>query len=168
MVYWNTTEVVMALIGGALIAISSTLNLNYYGKITGLSGMFYSVVTHDEKSGFYWKYSFLLGLITLPILAHLTVGDHIKLSDSLLIILFDPNFVALNFLSIPGWILGGLLVGFGTKLGNGCTSGHGVCGIPRFSIRSIIATCTFMAFGCAMATFRYNFPFFYGSDSFGK
>lgn len=70
-------------------------------------------------------------------------------------------------LSIAGWFLGGFLVGVGTKMGNGCTSGHGVCGIPRLSIRSIIATCTFMATGIAMATLRYYVPFFHNGKYFG-
>jgi uncharacterized membrane protein YedE/YeeE len=53
-------------------------------------------------------------------------------------------------------------------MGNGCTSGHGVCGLPRFSKRSFAATLTFMASGVAMSTFRYNFPFFYDGSSFGN
>lgn len=66
------------------------------------------------------------------------------------------------------WILGGLLVGWGTRMGNGCTSGHGVCGMPRFAPRSIVAVCTFMGTGVAMATFRYYVPFFQGGSTFGE
>jgi uncharacterized protein len=66
------------------------------------------------------------------------------------------------------WILGGLLVGWGTRMGNGCTSGHGVCGMPRLAPRSIVAVCTFMATGIAMATFRYYVPFFTEGSSFGQ
>lgn len=62
--------------------------------------------------------------------------------------------------------MGGILVGFGTRMGNGCTSGHGVCGLPRLSIRSFVATCTFMLAGFLMATFRYNYPFFTNGISF--
>ena len=62
-------------------------------------------------------------------------------------------------MSIPGWVIGGILVGFGTKMGNGCTSGHGVCGIPRLSKRSIIATGVFMVAGIGMATLRFKYPF---------
>lgn len=58
--------------------------------------------------------------------------------------------------SIPGFALAGFLVGFGTKLSNGCTSGHGLCGIPRLSIRSIIAVCTFLFTGIALSSFAYH------------
>ncbi len=81
------------------------------------------------------------------------------------IIIFDSNQFAAKNLSFWGWIVGGFLVGFGTKMGNGCTSGHGVCGIPRFSIRSIVATMTFMAFGIAAATLRHYVPFFDNGSS---
>ena len=58
-----------------------------------------------------------------------------------------------------GWILAGFLVGFGTKLGSGCTSGHGVCGLPRWSPRSFIAVLIFILFGIGMATLRSYYPF---------
>ena len=99
-------------------------------------------------------------MLFFPVLLHFIFGAYIQVNDSLVIKLFDPDLYASLNLNRYGWLLGGFLVGFGTKMGNGCTSGHGVCGIPRLSIRSIIATITFMVFGCAMATFRYNFPFF--------
>lgn len=57
-------------------------------------------------------------------------------------------------------MVGGILIGFGTKFGNGCTSGHGVCGLPRLSIRSLAAVCTFMAAGFIVASFRYYNRFF--------
>ena len=66
------------------------------------------------------------------------------------------------------WVLAGLLVGFGTKLANGCTSGHGVCGLPRLSKRSMTAVFTFVGAGIAMATLRYNYPFLKGGVYFGE
>lgn len=57
------------------------------------------------------------------------------------------------------WWLGGSLVGVGTSLANGCTSGHGVCGLPRLSLRSLVAVVLFMTTGVIMATFRYHYPF---------
>lgn len=68
---------------------------------------------------------------------------------------------------MAAWILGGILVGLGTKMANGCTSGHGVCGLPRFAPRSIVATMTFMAAGFAFATLRYYYPFLTNGSSFG-
>lgn len=68
---------------------------------------------------------------------------------------------------MAAWIIGGLLVGWGTRMGNGCTSGHGVCGMPRLAPRSIVATMTFMATGFGIATLRYYVPFLTGGPSFG-
>lgn len=73
--------------------------------------------------------------------------------------MFDPKSTAAEGLSFYGWIVSGILVGIGTKAGNGCTSGHGVCGIPRLSIRSIAAVITFMATCALTATYRYYNPF---------
>eukprot|EP00347_Sterkiella_histriomuscorum_P004783 403359117 len=166
MVYWNTQEVIQAVIGGSLIALSTTLNLYNYGRITGISGAFNSVIKKDLISGFYWKYSFLYGLLLVPVLLYLCLGTQIKFSDSFVLQMFDTEAAMAYNLNLYGWLLGGFLVGFGTKMGNGCTSGHGVCGIPRLSIRSILATLTFMAFGILIATLRYNYPFFtQGSQS---
>ena len=66
MVVWIPQEIVCATIGEILIAISTTLNLLIYGKITGLSGIFNSIIKYDVKAGFFWKYCFFVGLITLP------------------------------------------------------------------------------------------------------
>lgn len=68
MVYWSTQEVIQALIGGCCIAAATSLNLLLYGRITGLSGIFNSVVKHDVKAGFDWKVSFGVGLLALPVL----------------------------------------------------------------------------------------------------
>ena len=67
-------------------------------------------------------------------------------------------------MDIFGFAISGFLVGIGTKLGNGCTSGHGVCGLPRFSIRSYIAVFVFMLFGFAMSNLKYYFPFLNSVD----
>ena len=65
---------------------------------------------------------------------------------------FGPEYQIVDYTSYVGYAIGGLLVGFGTKLGNGCTSGHGLCGLPRFSIRSIVAVITFLSTAIAIAT----------------
>ena len=65
-IYWNQQDVEAAIIGGVLIAIASTLNLYFYGKITGMSGIFNSLIRHSIKDGYYWKFSFFFGLISLP------------------------------------------------------------------------------------------------------
>lgn len=81
--------------------------------------------------------------------------------------MFDDNEPINKKQNVAAWIIGGLLVGWGTKMGNGCTSGHGVCGMPRLAPRSIVATMTFMATGFAIATLRYYVPFLTGGPDFG-
>ena len=120
-----------SLLGGGLIGIAATLMLLFNGRITGISGILYSVVS-GEKSTTLWSGLFLVGLI----------------SGGAVMRLFFPNL----FLNLSGRGLGtlaiaGILVGYGTVMGGGCTSGHGICGLSRLSIRSGIATLTFMLFG---------------------
>ena len=121
--------------GGLLIGGAAALLLMLTGRIAGVSGMFATMVRIAD-AGPPWKLAaaFILGL---PIGAALT---------SLLVRRPDIEVTS----SVPLLIAAGLLVGFGTRLGNGCTSGHGVCGIGRLSPRSIAATLTFMA--AAIAT----------------
>jgi uncharacterized membrane protein YedE/YeeE len=82
-------------------------------------------------------------------------------------ILFDNDYLLNIQQHIAVWIIGGLLVGWGTKMGNGCTSGHGVCGLPRLAPRSMVAVPVFMAAGMAMASLRYYLPFLHGGPNFG-
>jgi uncharacterized membrane protein YedE/YeeE len=104
------------------------------GKIAGISGIFAGVL-RPVKGDLAWKICFLAGLL---------VGGS-------LLRLFLPQAFAFGIVrSWPALVLAGLLVGFGTRLGNGCTSGHGICGVSRFSARSIVATATFMATGAAI------------------
>jgi len=116
-----------ALLGGALLGFSSLLFLLLTGHIAGISsivsGSFKALSTSPQ-----WRWSFLLGLILSPLV--LTLFDY-------------HNEVSID-ISWPAIIVGGFLVGFGTCLGSGCTSGHGICGIGRLSPRSILSTCVFM------------------------
>lgn len=119
-----------ALFGGILIGVSALLMFALIGRITGISGIFGSVLTAGNGND--WRWAFLAGLIAGPALVH-----------------------AMTTLPVPapsdaGPLLtlgAGLLVGFGTRLGGGCTSGHGVCGIGRLSPRSLAATAVFMTAG---------------------
>jgi hypothetical protein len=90
MVYWSTQDVVAALIGGTLIAITTSLNLLLYGRITGLSGIFNSVIKYDVKAGFEWKLAFMTGLITFPVLMYEIFGAAI-VSGNFYFIMFDSN-----------------------------------------------------------------------------
>lgn len=125
----------LAIIGGLLIGTAAALLLLLTGRIAGVSGMAATAVGM-ERRGTPWSQA--TGLI-----AGLPVG-------AALVALFvrAPEVIVTS--SVPLLITAGLFVGFGTRLGNGCTSGHGVCGMARLSPRSIAATATFMA--CASAT----------------
>ena len=118
-----------ALIGGLLIGFAAFIFFIFNGRLSGVSSIASDAVF--SKVSRIDNLLFLLGLIIGPILFSLS-GNKIE-------------SVLTN--SLPLIIIGGLLVGIGTKIGKGCTSGHGVCGISRFSIRSIIATISFMLTG---------------------
>ena len=124
----NRIHPVSAAIGGALIGIACTLLLVLYGKIAGISGIVKSVFA-KANSDSRWQLYFILGL--------LLAGVAVRV--------FAPSLLE-GELQLPPWLIvvAGLLVGAGTTLANGCTSGHGVCGMSRFSARSWVATCTFM------------------------
>jgi hypothetical protein len=118
-----------ALIGGALIGLSAALLMLLTGRIAGISGIFggcFTIGANDRG----WRIAFIAGLISAPLLGAL-------IGFGLAAPLMPKSWIVI--------VAAGLLVGFGTKLGGGCTSGHGVCGIARLSPRSITATAIFMA-----------------------
>jgi len=119
---------VSAAIGGALIGLAATLLMLLTGRIAGISGILGDLV--DLAGGDRtWRLAFVAGLIAAPLL-------------------LAAAGLRLRAPAMPGWtviLIAGLLVGFGTRLGSGCTSGHGICGIARLSPRSMVATLTFMA-----------------------
>jgi uncharacterized membrane protein YedE/YeeE len=142
------SELLNAFYGGVLIACASSFNLFFKGRITGISGVLYGVVT-PQNSGFFWKISFMTGLLFASNYFYLYDKTYFEsFSD------FKNNF------SIIGFFISGFLVGFGTKLGNGCTSGHGVCGLPRLSKRSILACLIFCSLGALIANLSYFYPNF--------
>lgn len=122
---------VSAAIGGAMIGLSAIWLMASAGRIAGISGILGGAIT--AKSGDkLWRWTFLLGLLMGPFL----IGE------------IRPDLLKAEFpVTGAALILAGICVGIGTQLGNGCTSGHGVCGNARLSIRSLFATLTFMATG---------------------
>ena len=120
-----------ALLGGVLIGLSAAGMLWFNGRVAGITGIVGELFNPSANSRD-WRLAFLGGL---------GVG-------ALLLLAFLPGAVGPHpERSLPAVAAAGLLVGFGTRMGNGCTSGHGVCGIPRGSTRSLAATGTFMAAG---------------------
>ena len=153
MVHWEIKEVVQAIVGGLIISASSSLHYLLYGKITGMSGIWHTLYRRDVKAGLFWKICFVVGLVFIPLIFYLASGNTLDLGNNS-ITLFDKPKVFLESTGLVELILSGIIVGIGTKMGNGCTSGHGVCGIARLSIRSIAAVCTFMSFGILLASLK--------------
>ena len=120
---------ISAAIGGALIGISAVLLMLLNGRIAGITGIFAGLID-PLSTDRAWRAAFVVGLIAAPLSAAL-LGYGVPI----------PHMPA-GFATIA---IAGFLVGFGTRLSNGCTSGHGICGIARLSPRSIMATAIFMA-----------------------
>lgn len=120
------------LLGGALIGLAASLVLLGNGRIAGISGIVGSLLSANREKG--WQVAFLLGLLL----------------SGAVFVWFSPSSFAAPPRALWMLAVAGLLVGFGTRIGNGCTSGHGVCGISRLSPRSLVATVTFM--GAAILT----------------
>ena len=121
-----------ALIGGGLIGLAATTLLFFSGRIAGISGIFGGLLRPTEQGDRLWRVTFVLGL-SLGGFAMLQIQPELFHNEA-------PR-------SVPILVVSGFLVGFGTRLGSGCTSGHGVCGVSRLSRRSIVATLTFIGSG---------------------
>jgi uncharacterized protein len=122
-----------SLVGGGLIGLAAVLLMLLNGRIAGVSGIAGGLFSGTlAETG--WRLAFVAGLVASPFVYALFAGGMPQISLQV---------------STPLMIAGGLVVGFGSALGGGCTSGHGICGIARLSPRSIAATLTFMATGIA-------------------
>ena len=122
---------VTGLIGGIIIGLAATLLLWFNGRIAGISGIFNGLVTARRSGDMLWRFLFILGMVAGGVV-HQNLVDHS----------YQP-------LNAPLWllVLGGVIVGFGTSMGSGCASGHGVCGLGRLSVRSLAAVLTFLSMG---------------------
>ena len=130
---WSNFTPYTALGGGLLIGLSAILLLGLLGRIAGISGILAGAFNAQPAAERLWRLAFVAGLVVAPLLYSLVARrpeSHI-----------DADW--------PLLIAAGLLVGFGARYGSGCTSGHGVCGISRLSLRSLVATLSFMSTGFA-------------------
>ena len=128
-------DYLLATIGGSLIGVSAIVMMAFLGRVTGISGLFWMGMYEligKKFSSIPWQLLFVFGLVLGAILAHQLFGIAIP----------EPSESSTTIA-----IIAGLIVGFGTNLGSGCTSGHGVCGVSRLSLRSVSATGVFMLFG---------------------
>jgi uncharacterized protein len=136
---WGLHPFVQAAIGGVMIGLASWLLLASLGRVAGITGILggalapFNGAPKGERA---WRWAFVVGLIVMGAIAAFMLNT--------------PTLTSPR--PFPLLILAGLLVGFGTVLGSGCTSGHGVCGIGRRSVRSIVATVVFMGAGIVTVT----------------
>jgi uncharacterized membrane protein YedE/YeeE len=138
---WQAFTPWQALAGGLLIGLSVSVFLWLTGRVAGISGIVGGLFS-PKPGDFAWRLAFVAGLLVVGVVAALVVPERIAPSASR---------------SPFAMLMAGVVVGFGTRLGNGCTSGHGVCGLSRLSFRSLVATATFMTTGILTATLIDHF-----------
>ena len=129
---WTHFTPWLSLGGGLLLGLASALFILVNGRILGISGIVGGLIS-PLKGDVGWRISFLLGMAAAPLVASFVFPQLLSAPR------IDAGLIAL--------VAAGLLVGFGTRLGSGCTSGHGVCGLSRLSPRSLVSTLTFMSLG---------------------
>lgn len=120
-----------ALFGGTLIGLSTVLLMLTLGRVMGATGILAGFLQPASRADWSWRAALLAGMVTAPVLMTLVSGEAPQIQVPV---------------STGMMIIGGFIVGIGVTYGGGCTSGHGVCGMARFSPRSIVATVTFMIF----------------------
>jgi uncharacterized membrane protein YedE/YeeE len=130
---WSAFTPASALAGGAIIGIAVAMFALVNGRIAGISGILGGLLRPSLPDAA-WRAAFIAGLLAAPLLYALAA----------------PLPAAIIDASLPVLVIAGLAVGIGTRYASGCTSGHGVCGISRFSPRSLVATATFVGTGMAM------------------
>lgn len=129
---------IWGLVGGLMIGLAGAIYLLVNGRVMGASGIVGGLIDGTGRN--LERLAFIAGLVGVPAVIVLIKGGATTNATG----------------SIPVLVIAGLLVGFGTRMANGCTSGHGVCGISRFSVRGIAATCAFLAAGAiAMFVLRH-------------
>ena len=128
---WLSFTPIPSLLGGMILGIAAALYVLLHGRILGISGIVSGLI-HPKVGDRSWRIVLILGLLTAPLLAALFFGIRP-------VVEVEADWFAV--------VLAGLLVGFGSQYGSGCTSGHGICGLSRLSPRSLIATLSFMGAG---------------------
>lgn len=128
MIDWAHFTPLQSFMGGLVIGAAAWMLILFCGRIAGISGIIGGVLSRASKDKG-WRVAFLVGMVLSPLLYRLVAP-------------LPESHIAASW---PMLVVAGLLVGVGTRYGSGCTSGHGVCGLSRLSLRSLVATLTFMA-----------------------
>lgn len=132
MIHWEQFTPMSSLLGGIMIGIASALFILFNGRIAGISGIIGGLL-RPAPGEIRWRVAFILGMFLAPALYGMVATVPVPQIDA----------------DFPVLVVAGLLVGIGTRYSNGCTSGHGVCGLARLSPRSLVATLVFMVAGFA-------------------
>ena len=132
----NSQSWINSLLGGALIGLASGGLMLFNGRVAGISGIFHRTVEGSRDT---WRWAFLLGLVLTGTVAHQLFPTAMTTTSTS----STPNHTALIIAAV-------LLVGFGIRMGSGCTSGHGICGLARLSPRSLVAVLVFLGTGIAV------------------
>lgn len=132
----NSQSWINSLLGGALIGLASGGLMLFNGRVAGISGIFHRTVEGSRDA---WRWAFLLGLVLTGTVAHQLFPTAMTTTSTS----STPNHTALIIAAV-------LLVGFGIRMGSGCTSGHGICGLARLSPRSLVAVLVFLGTGIAV------------------
>jgi len=141
---YSDADLIKGLTGGVVLATSTSLFLYLTGRVTGISGIVGNVITSESTESEDWSTAYVLGLIS---------------SGAVCMVVYPEALVQHSETMSPvALAVGGALVGFGTRLSNGCTSGHGLCGLGRLSLRSFVAVGTFMMTGAIGAHLRDLLP----------
>jgi uncharacterized membrane protein YedE/YeeE len=128
-------SVVAPLVGGALIGLAAAIAFAFDGRIAGVSGIVGRAAFDRRGGGRDFRLAFLVGLVGAGVVA----------------LVIAPGAIGAPAVPLPAVAIAGLLVGWGSRMANGCTSGHGVCGVARLSPRSLVAVATFMTTGAITA-----------------
>lgn len=140
----DTGASLSGLVGGILIGLSAVWLMGSLGRISGVSGILSGLLLERPRGDSAWRLAFLLGLVSGPAVLMLLGGELGNVAGA------PDEVIGAPAGGVGLMVIAGLLVGVGTGIGSGCTSGHGVCGLARLSPRSLVATLTFL--GVAMAT----------------
>jgi uncharacterized membrane protein YedE/YeeE len=159
---FNTIDIATAILGGILISLATTIHLALKGRVTGFSGILFGLLSLEGKN-FHWKLSVFNGLIAICSVIF-SIYKFNPVSPDIDFRLIEAPENLITGMSLIGFSVSGLLVGLGTKLGNGCTSGHGVCGLPRLAPRSIVFIGFFMVSAFLTANLRHHYPFWTESE----
>lgn len=152
----------LALFGGLLIAVSTTFNLLVNNRITGMSGIYSGFICFEKDFCYRAVFIFTMMLTTTVLYSTLNLREIWGFK------VFDDSADLVAGLTLTGYFVAGLLVGLGTVLGNGCTSGHGVCGLPRFSLRSWVYVPVFVGVAIVTATLRSRVPVFIEENQYDQ